>query len=210
MQIFLFKRLDFEINQAPKFPVRPITRRLQFDYKGKRYDYTVRLNRNLIQYYASYPFTNLDIRFGAPLSAEAQYSLLPQLRASMRGMNQTEAVNFLLRFVQKSFGYQTDTEQFGRERYLFAEQTLYFANSDCEDRSALFAYLVKEILGLDTIGLLFPGHVATAVRFTQPAQGSYYKYRGAKYFVCDPTYINATYGMVIPDVRHKNATVIRF
>lgn len=204
------KALNFEMQNAPNLTNRSLVRRLAFDYKSKRYEYEVRLNRNLIEYYNNYPFTDLNIRFGTPLSTEAHYTLLTQLRASMRGMSETEAVDFLLGFVQKAFGYQTDREQFGKEKYLFAEQTLYYLNSDCEDRSVLFAYLVKEILGLNTIGLLFPGHVATAVQFRGAAEGSYIRYKGAKYYVCDPTYINATYGMTIPEVRNKDVRIIRF
>ena len=83
-----------------------------------------------------------------------------------------DAVNVLLRFVQTGFSYLTDSEQFGREKFMFPEETLSYPYSDCEDRSFLFAYLVSSLLGLDVIGLDYPGHVATAVKFSSPVSPS--------------------------------------
>ena len=121
-----------------------------------------------------------------------------------------EQVNFLLRFVQNAFKYKTDDQQFGGEKYLFADETLYYPYSDCEDRSVLFAYLVREIVGLEVVGLMYPGHAATAVKFTRNVPGDYISYKGNKYTLCDPTYVNATYGMIIPDVRGSMARVVDF
>lgn len=41
----------------------------------------------------------------------------------------------------------------------------YYPYSDCEDRSILFARLVKDLLGLDVVLLYYPAHIATAVCF---------------------------------------------
>lgn len=60
----------------------------------------------------------------------------------------------------------TRKDQFGREKYFFAEETLFYPLSDCEDRAIFFAILIRNLLGLDVIGLDYPGHIATAVHFS--------------------------------------------
>ncbi len=73
-----------------------------------------------------------------------------------------------------------------KEKRLTPEQTLLYDNSDCEDRAALFFYLVKEIYNLPMILLVYPQHVTTAIRFDKPV-GKPILYNGEKYSVCEPT-----------------------
>jgi len=127
----------------------------------------------------------------------------------MQGMDEQQAVNFLLRFVQTSLKYKTDEEQFGKENYMFPEETLYYPYSDCEDRAVLFAWLVQSLLGLDVVGLDLPGHVATAVRFNGQVPGDAVTYNGKRYVVADPTYINASVGMTMPDYKNTKPGVIK-
>jgi len=202
--------VNFRFFQAPQLPLREVSRRLQFEYKGREYELNVRLNKNLINFYATYPFTDLDVPLTTPLSDIAYNSLIPQLKEIVAGMPETEAVNLLLRFSQTAFAYETDDKQFGRENYLFAEETLYYPASDCEDRSVLFAYLVEEVLGLDAVALIFPGHAATAVRFNQQHSGDFITFKGQRYLICDPTYIDATYGLCMPEVRNEPIKVVDF
>jgi len=203
------RTLDFEINETPLLNTRTQSKDLRFDYKGQRYTIPVTVNENLLDFYESYPFMDLAVYMKTPLSQQAKSSLVGSLKRITRGMGEQEAANFLLAFVQNAFKYKTDREQFGKERYLFAEETLYFPYSDCEDRSVLFAYLTREILGLQVVGLVFPGHAATAVRFNGQVDGDYITYRGQKYIICDPTYINADIGMVLPQYKSKSVTVVR-
>ena len=125
-------------------------------------------------------------------------------------MTEQQAVNFLLRFVQTSLKYETDSEQFGEENYLFPEETLFYPYSDCEDRAVLFAWLVRSLLKLDVIGLDYPGHVAAAVSFSEKVNGASIDYHGKTYVVTDPTYINARAGMVMPGYRQHKPRVIAF
>lgn len=50
--------------------------------------------------------------------------------------------------------------RFGIERTLFAEEMYYYPYSDCEDRSILFARLVKDLLGLMVVLLYYPGGIS--------------------------------------------------
>ncbi|MBN1542857.1 hypothetical protein JW992_11980, partial [candidate division KSB1 bacterium] len=116
--------------------------------------------------------------------------------------------NLLLRLVQTGFDYQTDDQQFGREKFFFPEEILHYPYSDCEDRSVFFSWLVHNLLSLDVIGLDYPGHVATAVRFDDPPPGDTVVHRGAKYTICDPTYINAEAGASMPQLKNVNPRAV--
>ena len=157
----------------------------------------------------TYPQLDLKWYFKARVGAVMATALQNQLRDSIKGMDEQKAVNFLLRFVQTSLKYKTDEKQFGKENYLFPEETLRYPYSDCEDRAILFAWLVQTLLGLDVVGLNFPGHVATAVRFSSDVPGDAITYQGNRYIVSDPTYINASAGMTMPDYKNVKPGVIR-
>lgn len=211
------KVLDFEIHQEPQMHQKVGTRVVHFTYQKQRYHIPIQVNRGLAEFYKTYPFVDLYVYMRAPLSAPARTSLVDSLKRIAWRLKPTngrtreeEMVNFLLRFVQHAFPYKSDHDQFGRERYLFADEMLYYPYSDCEDRSVLFSYLVREITGLKVVGLLYEGHAATAVRFKGKVEGDYVMYRGSRYTVCDPTYINATYGKTLPDVQGQMARVIDF
>lgn len=201
------RRIDFRLRTAPAFGNNPKELSLKFEYGGEEHTLPVKLNRHLIDFYNSYPQTDIPIYFGALLSAEAAGSLLHQLRPLVQGKSETKAVNILLRFVQTAFRYETDAQQFGAENYLFPEETLFYPASDCEDRSALFAYLVRNLLDREVIGLDYPGHIATAVKFHGDVGRDFIMHEGAKYTVADPTFIRAEYGMTMPAVREKTPEV---
>lgn len=188
---------------------RPVeqTRNLKFSYKNKTYHLKLPYNRNTVDFLSSYPQMEIDQYFRAPLDHSTSQAILKQLQPVVAGMGETDAVNLLLKFVQTAFKYETDQQQFGHENYMFMEETFYYPASDCEDRSILFAWLVKNLLGLKVVGLDFPGHVATAVALSQPT-GETIRYRGVQYTIADPTYINAVAGMKMPQFKNVTPRVI--
>ena len=177
----------------------PAKRALSFEYKGKIINLSVPYDRRLVEYLASFPQSEFDLYFDTDGSALLRNGLLPELKKYTSTMGEEEAVDFLLAFVQKSFPYKTDNDQFGRERYLFVEESLYFPYNDCEDRSVLYAWLVRELVGVKVIGLLYPGHMTTAValKHVKP-EYSTVTYQGNQYVIADPTYIGASLGMPMP------------
>jgi len=66
------------------------------------------------------------------------------------------------------------------------EQTLLYEEGDCEDHSALFFFLVKEIYDLPMLVLTYPMHVTVAVSLDK-APGDPIIYNGKKYYICEPT-----------------------
>ncbi len=202
--------VSFSIEHSLRLGKTIQKRKLSFSYDSKTYQIETAMNREWVKFYNSYPFTDWHIQLGAPMSPEVHKTLISQLRELVRGRPEADAANMLLRFVQQAFPYRTDSEQFGKENYLFAEEMLFYPYSDCEDRSALYAYLVSEILDLEVIGLLFPRHAAVGVRFRDYSSGSYVTYRGKQFIVCDPTYVNADIGNYAPQVRGEEVKIIAF
>jgi hypothetical protein len=181
---------------------------LSFEYGGRRYDIEASYDEAHVNFLATYPQLDLAVYFQSEVGETVESPLLQQLAKEIEDMSEQEAINFLLRFVQTSLQYKTDEMQFGKENYLFPEETIYYPYSDCEDRSVLFAWLLTRLLGLDVVALSYPGHVATAVHLAQGAEGDYVTYNGRRYTVADPTYINATIGMTMPEYRSTRPEVI--
>ena len=101
-------------------------------------------------------------------------------------MNQKKGVDYLMRFTRYAFLYEDDDESYGKEKRLSPEETLFSKYSDCDDRAALFFYLVREIYDLPMIAMLYPTHITMAVQFDKPV-GRPIMYNGKAYSVCEPT-----------------------
>ncbi len=200
--------IGFDLRVTPELPQAEQTKVLSFTYKNKTHQLRTKINLNLIAFYKDYPDTDMKVFFSASVDSDAAVSLAEGLRPIIAGQTETEAANILLRFVQTAFEYKTDDDQFGGEKYMFAAETLYYPYSDCEDRAILYSYLVRELLQLKVVGLIYPGHAATAVRFNQPVGGDQVEIDGERYLVCDPTYINADIGMAMPKFKQAKAEVV--
>jgi hypothetical protein len=142
------------------------------------------------------------------MSERIKKQLYPSLQKTIQGKSQYEAANVLLNFVQTAFVYEYDDKVWGGDGAFFAEESLYYPYCDCEDRSILFSRLVRDLLGLKVLLVYYPGHLATAVCFTDNVTGDYISLNNQKYVVCDPTYIGAPVGATMPDMDNGKAKVI--
>jgi hypothetical protein len=184
-------------------------RTVKFNYDDKEYSFDVKYNQNAINFYNDFPLADIEIYFDATITLQTKESLTDALLPLIKGKSEEEAVSIILRFVQTAFKYETDQQQFGHEKFFFPDELFYYPASDCEDRAVLFSYLVREMLHLDIIGLNYPGHMATAVKFNnKDITGDYINYKAEKYIVCDPTYINAPIGLTMPQYSGKNAIIV--
>ena len=202
------KIMDLNIYSPLAIGEKTETKELTFDYNKPGEQLKINYNVNLINFYKDYPLSDLKVYFDATVSPESKYSIASDFAKMLEGKSEIEAANILLNFVQTAFQYQTDQEQFGYEKFFFAEEAFYYPYCDCEDRSVLFSYLVKSLLNLDVIGLNYPGHVATAICFNADVTGDFINYDGKKYVVADPTYINAPVGLTMPQYAGVNAEII--
>lgn len=155
-------------------------------------------------------YPQMDIPFYAMSTIDSNFrqSLLAQVNEQIRDCSEREAVGRILHFVQYAFDYATDGEQHGYEKPYFIEENFYYPKNDCEDRAILFAFLVRNVLGLDVHLVQYPGHECTAVNFsTSQMNGDGYMYKGKVFYICDPTFIGASIGQCMPDYRNVKPTV---
>jgi hypothetical protein len=186
-----------------------ITKQFSFEHEQKQYQYAIDFNKNLIDFYTDYPPTEVDVNFNAPLSDLTFRSILNNVQPLIAGKTKLQAANILLALAQKSFAYKTDQEQFGYEKYFFAEEVFYYPASDCEDRSVIFAKLSNTLLEREAIGLKYPGHMSTAIFMPELPKGDYIQENGVKYYVADATYENAPVGIAMSQFRAVNPKVIK-
>ncbi|MBE6323502.1 MAG: transglutaminase domain-containing protein [Bacteroidales bacterium] len=177
---------------------------------------SVSVNRQLIDFFRRYPQANIDGDFttrwaayaNTPLDQAIQDELYPPLRQTIRGMSEREAVGILLNWVQTAFKYGYDDEVWGGDRAFFVQETLFYPQSDCEDRAILFSRLVRDLTGLDVALIYYPGHLAAAVAFSGEEEGDWFNCGGQRFVVCDPTYINAPVGLTMPGMDNQKAKII--
>ncbi len=205
------KTISLYIQQEQLFAYSATKERRLTSDRYKEASVTITENKNLIDFLASYPLSNtMTIYTECKLSSKAQEQLYPPLRKAIEGKSEGEAADILLNFVQTAFEYKTDGEFFGIEKPQFADETLFYPYCDCEDRSILYSLLIRDLLGLDVVLLDYPGHIATAVKFNdRTITGDYYTIDGEKYFVCDPTYINAGIGTIMPQYKNTQTSIIK-
>jgi len=204
------KPLDIQSAATDFTKAKLFERKFSFDYKGKTIKFTVPYDRRLVEYMGSIPQSEFELYFDTNGSPAIRNSLLPALKKYTAKMDEEEAINFLLTFVQKAFAYKTDKEQFGYEKYFFVEESLYFPYNDCEDRAVIFSWLVRELLGIKVVGLLYPNHMTTAVELKRKHKGYVtIKHAGKRYAIADPTYIGAALGMAMPSyAKYKPKRVV--
>ena len=195
------KDLDLSLDTLPNFVSNMQDKTLEFKQFGKTYTVPFSYNKNLIDFMATYPQADYGVFFNAPLSDTTYKDIASGLKKYVDGKKASDAMNFVLNFVQKSFKYERDNQQFGREKVMFAEETLYFDKSDCEDRAILFSYLMKELFHVPVVGVKYSDHMATALYI--PIKGDKVIANNKTFVVADPTYINANIGMSMPKYRSK-------
>lgn len=181
-------------------------------HQGERYKAgaSASVPEELMEFYKRMPQCDYSVYATAKVDQKFSDEMLEALRPAIKGKSEREAANILLDFVQSGFEYATDPEQFGYEKPFFVEELFYYPYCDCEDRSMLYRYLVRELLGLDVILLDYPNHIATAVRFNSDVPGDFVVGGGGKYVVCDPTFIGAPVGMAMPQFKNVAADLLKY
>ena len=195
------KPLDLALVKIPKFTPNTKNKLLSFKQYGKEYKVPVSYNQNLIDFMATYPQADYETYFNAPMQESTYEQIAKEMKAYIDGKQASVAMNFVLNFVQNAFVYEQDNQQFGREKVMFAEETLYYDKSDCEDRAILFSYLVKRLFKVGVIGVKYKDHMATALYI--PMRGDSVKAGKKEFVIADPTYINANIGQSMPRYKSK-------
>jgi hypothetical protein len=193
----------FNTNPIKKF------RDYRFTFNDKEYKVKLGYDETMMNFYRTIPLSDLVVYFNSVVSPLTKNSVIESFRPLLKGLDETQKLNLLLSFVQNAFPYKSDTYEYGSERYLFPDEVLHYPVSDCEDRSVLFNYLVKTLLGNETLIVTFPGHVATAISTIDQTDGISYEVDNKTYIIADPTFVGAPIGMTIIQARDKQASLIK-
>lgn len=197
------RSFSYKINQLPGFkPEDYLEKDLLFNIYQTEYHFKIKLNPEINTLFANYPVVDYASYFNIPLSKETYSSLIPLLKQNIKGMKVKNGIDYLMRFTRYAFVFEKDSDTFGKEKRFTPEQTLLYEHSDCEDRAALFFYLVKEIYDLPMIVLSYPKHITVAVKLDKPI-GTPIIYNGEQYTICEPTpqKQDLLIGQIIPSLR---------
>ena len=208
--------LSLQISALQDFAKNPTEERTITSERYSDFSFTIKSNKNYIDFYDTYPpscvnnnfMTRWSMYANTPLEKGIKEQLYPQIREKLAGMSKLDAVQHLLNWVQTGFEYEYDEKVWGRDRAFFGEESLFYPFCDCEDRSILLSHLIRDIVELDVILIYYPGHLAMATNFQDDVDGDYIMLDDKKYVVCDPTYIGARVGETMPGMDNKTATVI--
>jgi hypothetical protein len=181
------KDFNYSITYLPSFQRESYNEKtISFQYKHKNESYKVLVNTEMQDYFTNYPVTEYRYQFNIPFSEITYNTLIPDLKSRIRNLSIKKGVEYLMIFVRDGFEFETDTKLFGREKRLSAEETLISSSSDCEDRSALFFSLVKEIYNLPMAIISYPEHVNVAVHLPKP-KGMGIEINNQVFTICEPT-----------------------
>lgn len=208
--------LSLIIPESQDFAMNAANSRTISSSRYPDFSFTVSINRNLMDFYETYPTSQLGtdhmsrwaMYANAPMVDEVTSQLYPQMRNKLQGLSKLDAVRRLLNWVQMGLDYQYDNNVWGHDRAFFGEESLYYPYCDCEDRAILLSHLVRDLLGLDAILVYYPGHLAMAVGFDEPVEGDYIMLDGRRFVVCDPTYLGADVGETMRGMDNRSADVI--
>lgn len=190
--------LSMNIARPPANTVQKEPRLLRFSFDGNEYEIRLSYDRNFVSLLSAFPLMRPEVMFATPASNRLHAQLEHQIAPVIEQLPEQRALDFLLRFTQKAFDYQTDTEQFGHQKYMTPDQILHYPYSDCDDRAIFFAYMVRNFMNRDVIAVSWPGHLATAVEASPDFEGDIITVDGKRYIICDPTYIGADSGITMP------------
>lgn len=177
---------SFKLNQLPKLKATEKPVAVKYWYNGNWEAIKLVADENVKSYMADYPKLQEVEYMNIPFSASLSESLLPQLQKMIDGKSSWEAVSLLASFTRSAFSYKEDKDFFGCSKPMAAEEVFLHPYSDCEDRSALFYNLVKQLLDLPMVVIAYSNHLTIGVALPKTKPGAFY-HEGKAYYICDPT-----------------------
>jgi len=190
--------IDLNFYKSMNFNGKLTIRKYSVLWNDKKYLFSMRYNPDLIRFYHDYPQTEPAVYFGAPVSSSLKEDLLGQIYPMLSKMDRPEAAAFLQQFVEKEFGFISGKQSGDFSQSRFAEEVIASKSGDDRSKAVLFSWLVRVLLRLPVVGVQFPGYYSTAVCYDTPLDGNYYYLNREKYYITDPSFINAPIGVTMP------------
>jgi hypothetical protein len=176
----------FTFKDLPR--LRPLIKqqKVSFFYQEEWHTLEVRVDENIAAYMEDYPVVAETQYLEVPLSPQLFHSLIPALKAMLKGKNEWQSAELLAAFTRSAFEYKEDKAYFGCSKPMVAEEVFIHPFSDCEDRTALFFQLARTLLPLPLLVVAYPDHLTLAMALP-PAPGSTIPFKGRNYYFTDPT-----------------------
>lgn len=182
------KAFSYQISEIPSLPnARYRKKTVKFKHAGLTHHISYRSNQSWVRIMHNYPaLENFDY-VNVPIDPHTLQDVSAQLNAHIQELNNAQKTEFLLSFIRLGFTYKKDQELWNvEERPFTAEEMLFFGIGDCEDKSALFFQLQKEVIGLPMIVMDLPQHLTVATAL--PAMGYHgVSFQGKEYYFTEPT-----------------------
>jgi hypothetical protein len=203
------RSFGFQLTRWPELKEKPVDRELQFLYHGVQQRMKVTYDQTMVDIMKDYPFIHEYCYLETPLSNTLRKSLLPQLERYMQRMDEQQRLELLASFTRSAFAYKEDSEYFGKSKPMVPEELFGYSYSDCEDRSALFFALVRDLLDLPMAVVAYDDHLTVAVG-SETIPGDAFRMNGQRYVFCDPTGPRASsrIGIIPPGYEDKKFTII--
>lgn len=203
------KTFSFNLAVRPALPERPHTRLFSFTYRHVVHEISLQYDEQWVELLKSYPLTGEMNYINAAASTALRNSLVPALNEKLDGLTTAESLELLAAVTRSGFVYGEDNVQFGRSKPMVADELFFYPRSDCEDRTALFFFLVKELLGLPMVVIAYDDHISLAVS-APGIEGDIVAYNGLRYLFCDPTGPSNSWeiGRIPEGYEHKSFEII--
>ncbi len=189
-----------------------ITRRFEWEYKGYSWWYEATLSTGLYQYFQDRPRIQVDdwaVYATHPGNEWLTKGLADIILRDAPGLgyNDYDIIECAIVFVQE-IPYTTDADTKGKSDYpRFPIETVVDGSGDCEDHAILLA-AVTHALGYDTILLDYPTHMAVGIAGDPSIQGTYYQWRGKRFYYIETTSTGWMLGELPEKYRGVEAKVI--
>ena len=191
------KGFDFSLDRLPLLRPNVSERTFRFRYGGEYLTVNGLSDRTIAAWMSEYPFFEEGRYMSTPLSAATGERLLGELSELLEGRSERESLELLAAFTRSAFVYKEDKVSFGFSKPMIPDEVLYYPVSDCEDRSALYFTLVRELLDLPVLAIAYDDHLSVAVG-SRELEGWPFLHEGRRYYVCDPTGPSGTWNVGTP------------
>lgn len=188
---------DFALDELPRLAPNVSERVFRFRYGDEHLTVHGLSDRTIAAWMSEYPFFEEGRYMSTPLSPATGERLLGELRGLLRDRSERESLELLAAFTRSAFVYKEDKVSFGFSKPMIADEVLYYPVSDCEDRSALYFTLVRELLDLPVLAIAYDDHLSIAVG-SRELEGWPFVHEGRRYYVCDPTGPAGTWNVGAP------------
>lgn len=181
------KNFSFNLEKLPNLKPTLAKKKVNFETRESHFEIEVTFDETMIDLMRHYPFIAEHKYLEVPFSETLAKSLIPIIKKITAGKPWKEKLEIITSLTRTGFAYKTDEEVYGKSKPMIAEEIFHYRFSDCEDRSALFYSIVKEVLGFPMIAIAYTDHITIGVSTPTPIGLTSLEFQGKQYYICDPT-----------------------